>query len=333
MIAAAATALAVAAAGGGGATELEIAASGDLLIHQSIWQQARADGGGNYDFRPMFSGIAPRLRNADLALCHAETPLVPGTPRGYPRFRTPPAMAKAVRWAGWDVCSTASNHSVDAGMYGVRTNLRAFRRAGVQTTGTYASRRGSTRTQILRAKGVEVAFLSYTEHTNGLPLTEPWAVNIAERRRIVRDARRARKRGAQAVIVNLHWGNEYQHSPSEFQRRLARGLLRSGQVTAIVGQHAHVVQPIKLRRRGAVVFGEGNLLSAQSAACCPAATQDGLIAFLTLRVTGRKATVSGVRYLPTYVRRPDHRVVAARGASRARTISVVGRYRRLKPLR
>jgi Bacterial capsule synthesis protein PGA_cap len=50
-------------------------------------------------------------------------------------------------------------------------------------------------------------------------------------------------------------------------------------VTAIVGQHAHVVQPIRRVNGKIVVFGEGNLVSNQSGACCPTESQDGLIAF------------------------------------------------------
>jgi Bacterial capsule synthesis protein PGA_cap len=334
LIALAATALAVAAAGAQGPVRIELAASGDLLTHAPIWQRAWANGGGRrYDFRPMFRSIAPRLRRADLAICHAETPLVPGPPSGYPRFRTPPALAAGIRSAGWDVCSTASNHSVDAGMHGIRTTLTAFRRAGVKTAGTHASVSARERPLILTVRGVKLAFLSYTEHTNGLPPPHPWAVNLAERDRIVAEARRARRAGARAVIVNLHWGDEYQHRPSPFQRTLARGLLRSGVVTAIVGQHVHVVQPIRLRRRGAVVFGEGNLLSNQTAACCPAASQDGLIAFLTLRVSDGAARVTRVRYLPTTVRHPDYRIVPARGDSRARTIAVAGRGPGVRPIR
>ena len=334
MIALAATTLAVAAAGAGTPVRLEVAASGDLLIHSPVWQRARANAGGRgYDFRPMFASLRPRLKAADIALCHVETPLMRGAPSGYPRFRSPPGLARDIRATGWDACSTASNHSLDQGMPGLRSTRAALRRAGVGRTGTYGSARAKARPLIVSARGVKVAFLSYTEHTNGIPVPHPWAVNLARRDRIVREARRARRRGAQAVIVNLHWGDEYRHQPSAFQRRLARALLRSSAITAIVGQHAHVVQPIRLRRGRAIVFGEGNLLSNQSAACCPAATQDGLVAFLTLDVAGKRARVTRIRYLPTWVRRPDYRVVAARGASRRRTIAVAGRTKRIKPLR
>jgi poly-gamma-glutamate synthesis protein (capsule biosynthesis protein) len=150
---------------------------------------------------------------------------------------------------------------------------------------------------------------------------------------IVRDARRARRAGADAVIVNLHWGAEYRHSPTRAQRSLAAALTRSRAVTAVVGQHVHVVQPIRWIHGKPVVFGEGNLLSNQTAACCPASSQDGLIALLDLRVVRGGVRAVGVRYLPTYVRHPDFTVVRARGASRSRTIRVAGHSSRVVPIR
>ncbi len=192
---------------------------------------------------------------------------------------------------------------------------------------------------------MRVAFLAYTEMTNGIPLPHRWSVNIARARRILADARRARRRGAQVVVVNLHWGTEYQAAPSRFQRRLARRLTRTGTVTAVVGQHAHVVQPISRVNGRLVVFGEGNLVSNQTAACCPAATQDGLIAMLRIAVDEGGAEVSGVDYVPTWVRHPDYTVlpvgVALRRhlaparvlrASRHRTVAVAGRARGVRPV-
>jgi hypothetical protein len=99
---------------------------------------------------------------------------------------------------------------------------------------------------------------------------------------ILADARRARNRVAQIVIVNLRWGDEYRHAPSAFQRSLARRLLRSRAITAIIGQHVHVVQPITKAAGRLVVYGEGNLLSNQTAARCPPASRDGLIALLQI---------------------------------------------------
>jgi hypothetical protein len=101
----------------------------------------------------------------------------------------------------------------------------------------------------------------------------------------------------------------------------------------VVGQHVHVVQPIRWIHGKPVVFGEGNLLSSQTASCCAAGSQDGLIALLDLRVGGSGVRAVRVRYLPTYVRHPDYTVVHARGRSRARTIRIAGRSSRVVPIR
>ena len=311
-----------------------MAASGDFLIHAPVWQRALAYGHGRrYRFRPMLRRIRPLIARADLALCHLETPLSYGPPRGYPSFRTPVALAADIRATGWDACSTASNHTLDAGQGGVRTTLGVLDRVGLRHAGSHLSPRGARRPVILRAKGAKVAFLAYTAVTNGQRLPHPWTLDLARTRRILRDARRARRAGADAVIVNLHWGAEYRHSPTAGQRALARALTHAKAVTAVIGQHVHVVQPIRWINGKPVVFGEGNLLSNQTSACCAAGSQDGLIALLDLRAGRAGLRAVRVRYLPTYVRHPDFTIVHARGASRRRTVAVAGRSRRVVPIR
>lgn len=316
------------------AVRLSIGVTGDLLPHLPIVARARALAGGRgYDFRPMLRPIRRWVRRNDLAFCHVETPLNPGPPVGFPRFNSPPALARAIRATGFDACSTASNHSVDRGQAGIVATRRALDRAGVRHTGVFANRRQRRRPLILRARGVRVALLAYTQMTNGLPLPHAWSVNLASASRIIRDAKRARRAGARVVIVNLHWGTEFRHAPDAFQTALARRLSRSRAITAVVGQHAHVVQPIRRVGRLWVVFGEGNLLSNQTAACCPAASQDGMLVRLHLRVGTRRERVERITYRPTWVRHPDYAVVRAASASRQRTVAVVGRGRRVRPIR
>jgi hypothetical protein len=115
-----------------------VAATGDFLIHTPVAARALSNGGGRrYDFRPMFASIRPWVAGADLALCHVETPLVPGPVQGYPSFRTPPGLARSIRATGWDACSTASNHTLDAGQYGIGTTLDA---RGFATPAAHARR-------------------------------------------------------------------------------------------------------------------------------------------------------------------------------------------------
>ncbi len=266
-------------------------------------------------------------------------------PSGYPVFNTPPALARAIHATGWDVCDTASNHSVDQGQAGVDATGRALDAAGVRHTGSFPSAAARSRPTILAVKGVKVAFLAYTEMTNGIPLPHPWSVNLAHASRILADARAARRAGAQVVIVNLHWGEENVATPTAAQRRLADALTRTDAVTAVVGQHVHVVQPIARVNGRLVVFGEGNLLSNETSACCPATTQDGLLALLHVTVTGTHAAVSSIDYVPVWIRHPDFAVLpvgealrdhladaATLRASYRRTVAVAGRGNGVEPV-
>jgi poly-gamma-glutamate synthesis protein (capsule biosynthesis protein) len=324
--------------------ELTLSFSGDLLMHSPVYGRALELGGGSrYDFAPLFAELRPYVEDADLAFCHLEVPMTPAPPASYPLFNTPPELARGIAATGWDACSTASNHTLDQGPEGIVETLEALDRAGVRHTGSATSPRQARRPLILEASEVRVAFLAYTSDTNGLPVPSPHSINLLDRERILADARAARKAGADAVIVNLHWASEiapeYVTEPNEAQESLVRALARSDDVTAIVGQGPHVVQPIRRVTGKAVVFSEGNLISNQGADVGLAAeSQDGYVALLDLVVDGQGARVSAARYVPTWVDHLDYRVLpvgpaleadeadpASLRASYERTVGVVGR--------
>lgn len=302
-----------------------LAVTGDLLPHLPVMEQARAyakDSGAEYDFRPMLAPVRTWLRSTDLSLCHLEVPLSADNRdlSSYPLFNGPRELATALHDAGYDGCSTASNHSYDQGADGVGSTLRVLDAAGIGHTGMARSRRESRRVRLYDAGGVTVGHLSYATWLNGLtlPADRPWLVAEAEARRIRSDARRARRLGAEFVVVSLHWGAEYMTQPTPEQRQLARQLATSPHVDLLVGHHAHVVQPVERLRGTVVAFGLGNFLSNQSSACCVASTQDGVIVTFTVKEQADRDSfrVTHVQYVPTFVDRPGYRVLPVRRASR-----------------
>ena len=329
------------------AVTITVEASGDLLIHSPVWERALADGGGtHYNFAALFKQIKPYIAGVELPLCHVETPMTPAPPTGYPIFNTPPALAQAIRQTGWKACSTAATHSLDQGETGVVDTIRALDQNGIAHAGTYASAAAQRTPLILTVKGIKVAFLSYTELTNGIPSPHPWSVNRAEDiPQILAEARRAHDDGARVEIINIHWGDEDVQAPSAFQMHLAKVLTRSPYITAVVGQHVHIPQPIRKINGKLVVFGEGNLISNQTSACCPTASQDGLIALLTIVVDAHGARVTFVHYVPIWVQHPSFVVLpVGRGlridpadaaelrASYARTVAAAGRGPQVQPI-
>ena len=111
--------------------------AGDILLHQGLWRQGRADaaarGESGYDFDPIFASAKPRIEAADLAICHMETPYAPpnGPFKGFPVFSVPPSIATTIHDIGYDTCSTASNHALDDGEAGIDRTLSDLDKAGV----------------------------------------------------------------------------------------------------------------------------------------------------------------------------------------------------------
>ncbi|MFD5702433.1 CapA family protein [Streptomyces lasiicapitis] len=260
------------AAGGGAgdARAFTLVASGDVLPHASIIRQANADAGGEgYDFAPMLAGAKSVVAKADLAICHMETVYgANGDYTGYPTFKSPPQVARALKATGYDACSTASNHTLDDGADGIHRTLAALDRARVKHAGSGRTATEGRSPAWLRAGGAKVAQLAYTYGTNGIPLPKgrPWSVNLIDKDRILADARAARKAGADVVVVSLHWGNEWQDAPNRQQLSLGRQLTaaRTGgrpDVDLILGTHAHVPQAYEKVNGTWIVYGMGDQIA------------------------------------------------------------------------
>ncbi|MEU9223738.1 CapA family protein [Streptomyces massasporeus] len=249
-----------------------LVASGDVLPHSTIIDRARFDAGGTgYDFRPMLAGIRSVVSRADIALCHMETVYgADGVYTGYPTFKSPPEVARALAVTGYDGCSTASNHTLDDGADGIRRTLDALDRVGVRHAGSARTEEEARTATVLGPGPAEVAHLAYTYDTNGLPFPEgqPWAVNLIDEARIVEDARAARRAGADVVVVSLHWGTEWQDAPDDRQLTLARSLTaaRTGNrpdIDLILGTHAHVPQAYEKVNGTWVIYGMGDQIAGE----------------------------------------------------------------------
>jgi hypothetical protein len=298
-----------------GPAAITLAFGGDVLLHGPVNDQAAAYGaesGTPYDYRPMFAPLAGVVGGADVALCHMEVPVTPdGRITSYPSFGSPAEVVAGVGSAGYDGCSTASNHSLDRGFAGVTATLDAFDANGLGHAGTARSAEEGAAIRTYDLQGVTVAHLSYAYGFNGyqVPADAPFAANQIDPARIRADAARAVVGGAQLVVVSLHFGNEYQHEPSTYQREVVADLLTSRDIGLVIGHHAHVVQPISRIDQRYVVWGLGNQLSNQ--------TQDPRTDGLTVVVTAEPGVrgpehrwvVSGIEAVPTWVDRPSFRVL------------------------
>lgn len=243
---------------------------GDAMQHKAQLDQALAEGENQrYDYSDCFTLIAPAITQADYAVVNLEVPLG-GGPRysGYPCFSAPDSYAQALADAGFDLFLTANNHCLDSGMRAARRTLTALDSLGVDHTGTFhdAAQREKLVPLIKDIRNIKFAFLNYTYGTNGIPPRDGMEVAFLDRDKMAREIKLARDKGAEIVVVTVHWGVEYVLLENSNQRNWAAFLADQG-ADLIIGSHPHVIQPMEVVRNEKenkdvlVVYSLGNFIS------------------------------------------------------------------------
>ena len=266
--------------------QFTVSVSGDILIHERVADAATtADG---FDFAPLFAPVQNLIASRDFAICHLEVPISStNTDLAYTGgvFRAPSELADAIKGAGFDSCSVASNHAWDSGEASVVSTIEQFTRVGLPHVGVANSPTDAAKNWQFDVLGNTVGHLSYTYGLNG---REPGDVPIdrvaqIDEAKILADAAAQRAAGSEFTIVSMHWGTEFQNEPNEQQAALAPRLIASPDIDLLIGHHAHVPQRVEQIDGKFVIFGLGNLLSNQGEGVpecpnlCTLDSQDGVL--------------------------------------------------------
>ena len=235
---------------------IHIRAAGDLNVTDKVIQAGA--GGAGYNFINCFMEVMPILSGADLTMLNFEGNLC-GEPYGTATTSAPSQIADALRAAGVDIVQTANSASVNNGLIGLTSTLNAFRNAGVEPVGTFASSEEFRETKgytICEVQGIRIAVVAFTKGVSsmGLPTGSEDCVNLlytdyaTTYSKIDTDGIKAILKAAAAekpdiTIAMLHWGSEHNDVISDSQKSLVSLLQKQG-VDVILGTHSHRVQQI-----------------------------------------------------------------------------------------
>jgi len=256
------------------------------------------------------AGVEPWLQAADVAVGNLECVLgssalriaqdlgpdeAGGTARPGPyRLRAPATAAAMLARAGFDVLGLANNHALDYGPEGLAGTAVLLEWAGMDVVGAGPGREAALRPTVREVGGLRLAFLAFNAvpDPDGVPAAPalrthlsgaaPGGASVASGVRSDAwtpapwDPERgpaavaAARTNADAVIVLVHWGYEYDRRSDPGQRDMARTLLAAG-ADLVVGHHPHVVQETATAaelglegRQGLVAYSLGNLLFDQA---------------------------------------------------------------------
>lgn len=237
------------------------------------------------DPRECFDKVRARLAEADLLFCQLETNLTTRgerAPQARHAVRGSPAIAPALRAAGFGVVSVAGNHCLDWGQAGFFDTLENLKAAGLSVVGGGADIAEARRPALVEANGVKVAVLAYSSilpmnhwaeanrpgcapmraHTHyeqiehDQPGTPPRIHTFAHRgdlEAMCADIRAARD-AADVVLVSHHWGIHFVPAVlADYQREVAYAAIEAG-ADAILGHHAHILKGVEVYRGRPILY-------------------------------------------------------------------------------
>ncbi len=309
-----------------------IASTGDLLMHMPVVNTTlQAD--GSYDFTSVFRYLAPYASAADYAVANLETTLC-GTDNGYkysgyPCFNCPDEIVDGAMDAGFDMFTTVNNHCYDTSTVGLKRTLTVLKEKNMDALGTMSTAE-DPKYVIQDINGIQIGMIAYTYSTmgdngrpmiNGIP-TKADALGLINTFDVDRlgafyeeiggHIQSMEEAGAEAVVVFMHWGYEYQLVPSDHQTKMAQKLCDLG-VDVIIGGHPHVVQPMDLltstadpNHKTVCLYSMGNAVSNQRlgniSAIGTAHTEDGVLFSVTFsKYSDGTVALEGTELIPCWV--------------------------------
>ena len=287
-----------------------IVSTGDLLMHKPVIDTGYKS--GSYDFESIFRYLSEYTMDADLAVANLETTLCSTdngySYSGYPNFNCPDALVDGAKDAGFDILLNASNHSYDTSSVGMHRTMQVIQDKGLIPLGIVENA-DDKHYIVEEVNGINIGMICYTYETdsnadrvalNGLPVKAEDAplINCFDYNALDTFYAELRTRleemkadGAEATVLYLHWGTEYQLQANETQKKMAQKICDLG-VDVLIGGHPHVVQPMDLissttddNHKMVCLYSMGNAVSNQRqgnlSAIATAHTEDGVLFSIT----------------------------------------------------
>lgn len=310
-----------------------IAATGDMLMHLPCINPCKQSD-GSYDFAPYFAHVQDYVKQADYAVANLETTLagLDGGYKysGYPNFNCPDGIVSSLKAAGFDMLLTANNHTYDTKTLGFFRTQQVIAENGMDYIGTKPDAESDSYL-IKEINGIRIGMVNYTYETNSDPdkvnlnggpnlkENEKGLINVFLKDDVEGFSKDLEKNiadmkadGAEAIVLYIHWGEEYQTKQNSQQKKMAQAACDLG-VDVIVGGHPHVLQPMDLlestndpAHKTVCLYSTGNALSNQRLGNISyvktAHTEDGILfSFSFAKYSDGTVRVENVELLPLWV--------------------------------
>lgn len=238
--------------------EVSLAFVGDMMFDRGVTYSVDRNFGEDYS--KLFASLG-FFRDYDILFGNLEGPVSDtGSDLGnLYSFRMNPAILPVVRSVGFDVLSVANNHVGDWGRDAFDDTLARLGTSGIEAIGGGRNKTEAEQPKIIERNGLKIGFIGFTDvGPDWLAATEDTSGVLLASDPNFSQIITAAAKNVDALIVSIHWGEEYQVA-TEHQKEIAHRAIDAG-ARLIVGHHPHVIQETESYENGYIAYSLGNLI-------------------------------------------------------------------------
>jgi len=147
---------------------IKVSFLGDIMCEMPLLKASYIKD-NEYNFDDVFKEMKSLFKQSNYVVGNLET-ICAGKEFGYTdhifNFNTPEQFIESIKNSGIDMVTTATNHSLDRGVEGLKRNLDTLNKYNLENTGTYLTKEDSEKVFYKEIDGIKIAFLNYTYGTN-----------------------------------------------------------------------------------------------------------------------------------------------------------------------
>lgn len=240
--------------------EPEILLGGDVCLQDFIVEKYDAYG---------IEGILTQnliylMKNADITMVNQEFAF---SDRGEAQdkqytYRMSPDKVKIFQELGIDIVTLANNHALDYGREALDDTFLTLENADICYVGAGENLNRAKKMEVIEVQGKKIGFLGASrvipvaewnagESISGMLTTYSPDILLNEIQK--------GKKDCDFLIVYVHWGEERENMPEDYQRTMAKQYIDAG-ADAVIGSHPHVMQGVEYYKEKPILYSLGNYI-------------------------------------------------------------------------